>query len=451
MFSREVISQLRQWSERSPHKPLVIRGARQVGKSTLVREFGKEFDIFIEVNLELSEDAEIFTQTDNVFDIWRFLCLRNHVVSNEKKRMLLFIDEIQEVPKAVALLRYFYEKMPWLHVITAGSRLQSLLKKRVSFPVSRVEYLSLRPFSFMEYLNAMEGEAWCNMIRQQNVTAVMHQKLIGHFNQYALIGGMPEVISNYAQYHDIERLSPIFNSLLKGYNEDVERYAKNEEQVRVIRHLLETAWFSAAEAISMNNFGNSSYTSKQIHDAMDCLERAYILSLDYPITTTSAPAIPALRRAPKLIMVDSGITNFVADIQIEYLQNKELLDTWRGRAAEQIVAQELRILLDKKFQEKQIYWVRDKKGTTAEMDFIWQQNAQIIPIEVKTGLHSHLRSLHSFVNTAERHVTAVRFWSGEFSVQDAFTPEPEKRPYRLINVPFYYVGQLEEILRKNLI
>ena len=450
MFTREVISQLRQWSERSPHKPLVIRGARQVGKSTLVREFGKEFDIFIEVNLELSEDAEIFTRTDNVLDIWRFLCLRNHVVSDEKKRMLLFIDEIQEVPKAVALLRYFYEKMPWLHVITAGSRLQSLLKWRVSFPVSRVEYLNLRPFSFMEYLNAMEGEAWCDMVRQLNVTAVMHQKLIGHFNQYALIGGMPEVISNYAQYHDIERLSPIFNSLLKGYNEDVERYAKNEEQVRVIRHLLETAWFSAAEAISMNNFGNSSYTSKQIHDAMDCLERAYILSLDYPITTTSAPAIPALRRAPKLIMVDSGITNFVADIQIEYLQNKELLDTWRGRAAEQIVAQELRILLDKKFQEKQFYWMRDKKGTTAEIDFIWQQNAQIIPIEVKTGLHSHLRSLHSFVNTADRHVTAVRFWSGEFSIQDTFTPEPDKKPYRLINVPFYYIGQLEEIIKDNL-
>ena len=196
MFTREVISQLRQWSERSTHKPLVIRGARQVGKSTLVREFGKEFDIFIEVNLELSEDAEIFTQTDNVFDIWRFLCLRNHVVSDEGKRMLLFIDEIQEEPKAVALLRYFYEKMPWLYVVTAGSRLQSLLKRHVSFPVSRVEYLNLRPFSFMEYLNAVEGEAWCDMVRQLNVTAVMHQKMIRHFNQYALIGGMPEVVSN---------------------------------------------------------------------------------------------------------------------------------------------------------------------------------------------------------------------------------------------------------------
>ena len=451
MFSREVIKQLRQWSERSPHKPLVIRGARQVGKSTLVREFGKEFDIFIEVNLELSEDAEIFTRTDDVLEIWQFLCLRNRVVSDKNKRMLLFIDEIQEVPQAVAMLRYFYEKMPWLYVVTAGSRLQSLLKQRVSFPVARVEYLNLRPFSFMEYLNAVEGEAWCEMVRQLNVSAVMHQKLIGHFNQYALIGGMPEVVSNYVQYRDIERLSPIFNSLLKGYNEDVERYAKNEEQVRVIRHLLDTAWFSAAEAIAMNNFGNSSYTSKQIHDAMDCLERAYILSLDYPITMTSAPAIPALRRAPKLIMVDSGITNFVVGIQIEYLQNKDLLDIWRGRAAEQIVAQELRVLQDERFQEKQFYWVRDKKGTTAEIDFIWQQNAQIIPIEVKTGLHSHLRSLHSFVNTAERHVTAVRFWSGEFSVQDTFTPEPEKRPYRLINVPFYYISQLEAILKRYLV
>ena len=128
MYERELIMQLRQWSQRSPHKPLVIRGARQVGKSTLVREFGKEFDFFIEVNLDLSDDAQIFQRTDNVTDIWQYLCLRNHIVSDPSKRILLFIDEIQEVPEAVSLLRYFYEKMPWLYVITAGSRLQSLLR-----------------------------------------------------------------------------------------------------------------------------------------------------------------------------------------------------------------------------------------------------------------------------------------------------------------------------------
>lgn len=450
MYERELITQLRQWAEKSPRKPLVIRGARQVGKSTLVREFGREFDVFIEVNLELSDDASIFQHTDNVQEIWQYLCLRNHVVSTTSKRMLLFIDEIQEEPKAVGLLRYFYEKMPWLYVITAGSRLQSLLKKHVSFPVARVEYLNLRPFSFVEYLNATEGKEWTELVKNVNVPAVMHEKLITIFNRYALVGGMPEAVADYAENHDIERLSPIFNSLLMGYNEDVERYAKNEQQVRIIRHILDTAWLSAAETVTFANFGNSSYTSTQIHEAMDCLEKAYILSLDYPVTSTDIPAIPSKRRSPKLMMVDSGVTNFVAGIQIEYLQNKDLLDTWRGRAAEQIVAQELRIMLDRQYKEKQFFWVRDKKGTTAEIDFIWQTQSQIVPIEVKAGTNSHLRSLHSFVNAATRPVTAVRFWSGEYSVQDVTTPVPESRPYRLINIPFYYIGQLKEILQRNI-
>lgn len=451
MYERTLLKQLRLWSSKTPRKPLVIRGARQVGKSTLVREFGREFDIFIEVNLELSDDAAIFQRTDNVSEIWQYLCLRNHVTSSPDKRMLLFIDEIQEEPLAVAMLRYFYEKMPWLHVITAGSRLQSLLKRHISFPVARVEYLNLRPFSFIEYVNSIQGSEWCAMLKNLNVTSVMHDTFINLFNRYALIGGMPEVVANYAEHQDVESLSPIFNSLLKGYDEDVERYAKSEEQVRIIRHILDTAWLSAGESITFAKFGNSSYSSTQIHEAMDCLERAFILSLDYPVTSSDLPAIPSKRRSPKLIMVDSGITNFVAGIQIEYLQNKELLDTWRGRAAEQIVAQELRVLLDQNYKDQQYYWVRDKKGTTSEIDFVWQAYNQLIPIEVKAGTNSHMRSLHSFVNNANRHVTAVRFWSGEYSVQDVTTPAPDNRPYRLINIPFYYIGQLTAILNESVV
>ena len=457
MYKRELIEQMREWSLRASHKPLVIRGARQVGKSTLVREFGREFDVFIEVNLEQSKDADIFRRTDDVMEIWRFLCLRSNVVSSSEKRMLLFIDEIQEVPQAVSLLRYFYEQMPWLYVITAGSRLQSLLKPkegtsesrklRIAFPVSRVEYLNLRPFSFIEYIRAMEGEEWVKLLRNMEVSTVMHTSMMQHFNRYALIGGMPEAVANYAEHHDVVRLSPIFNSLLKGYNEDVEYYAKNEEQVRIIRHILSTVWFSSAEAITFARFGNSNYTSTQIHEAMDCLERAFLLSLDYPITSTTAPAIANKRRSPKLITLDSGLTNFFAGIQTEYLQNKDLLDTWRGRAAEQIVAQELRVLLDRAFRDEQYFWVRDKDGTKAEIDFVWQKETHIIPIEVKTGTNSHLRSLHSFVNNAPYTVTAVRFWSGEFTIQDVFTPKPNCRPYRLISIPFYYINQFEKILQ----
>ena len=447
MYKRLLINKLREWKERSSRKPLVIRGARQVGKSTLVREFGKEFDVFVEVNLELSADARIFRQTDDVEEIWQYLCLRNHVMSNPDRSMLLFIDEIQEEPVAVGLLRYFYEKMPWLCVIAAGSRLQSLLKQRVSFPVSRVEYLNLRPFSFVEYLSAVEGQDWADRVVEMQVSPLMHDEAMRHFNRYALVGGMPEAVATYAATKDIESLFPIFNSLLKGYNEDVERYAKNGEQVRVIRHILETAWFSAGETVTFGGFGGSSYSSTQIHEAMDCLQRAYLLSLDYPVTSTDFPALPAKRRAPKLITVDLGLTNFAAGVQIEYLQNKDLLDTWRGRAAEQIVAQELRVLLDTHLRDNQHFWVRDKKGATAEVDFVWVNEASLVPIEVKAGTNSHLRSLHSFVRECRRSVTAVRFWSGQFTVQDLETPAPESRPFRLVNVPFYYAGQLDKILR----
>lgn len=451
MYSRLLISQLREWKNANQHKPLVIRGARQVGKSTLVREFGKEFDVFVEVNLELSEDAEVFRRTDDVEEIWRYLCLRSHVVSNKEKRMLLFIDEIQEEPRAVGLLRYYYEKMPWLYVITAGSRLQSLLKSHVSFPVSRVEYLSLRPFSFMEYLAAAKGEEWARQVEELQVSSIVHEEMVKCFNRYALVGGMPEVVKSYIEHADVERLSPVFNSLMKGYSEDVERYAKNEEQVRIIRHILNVAWFSVGETISFAGFGNSNYTSTQIHEAMDCLQRAYILSLNYPVTSTEVPALPAVRRAPKLAMVDIGIANFVVGIQLEYLQNKDLLDTWRGRAAEQIVAQELRVVLDRHYKDNQYYWIRDKKGATAEVDYVWQQDSQLIPIEVKAGTNSHLRSIHSFVNTAEKKVTAVRVWSGEYMVQDTTTPAPNNKPYRLISIPFYYVGQLDKILSRHIL
>lgn len=148
-------------------------------------------------------------------------------------------------------------------------------------------------------------------------------------------------------------------------------------------------------------------------------------------------------------MVDNGLTNFFAGIQLEYLKNKDLLDTWRGRAAEHIVAQELRLVLDNQYRENQYFWVRDKKGTTAEVDFVLQNGGSIIPIEVKAGTNSHLRSLHAFVNNCDSDVTAIRVWSGNYSVQDVKTPAPKNKPFRLINVPFYYVGQLDKIVEKE--
>ncbi len=446
MYKRDLMLQLREWAAKKNRKPLVLRGARQVGKTTLVEEFGKEFDDFICLNLEKA-DADIFRRFEKVEEIWKYVCLKNHVVQDRSRRVLLFIDEIQEEPLAVAMLRYFYEDLPWVYVIAAGSRLQVLTRKRLSFPVGRVEYLTLRPFSFVEYLDAKGVSDWADAVRDMTAHELLHDDLIDEFNIYALIGGMPEAVSEYIDSGgDIERLSPVFNSLVKGYGEDVGKFVRNEEQAKVLQHVLATAWSSAAEVIKFAGFGESGYSSRHIHDAMNILEKAYLLSLDYPVTVTSIPALPAKRRCPKLIMLDSGLTNFVAGIQLEYLQNKELLDTWRGRAAEQIVAQEMKPALDRHYREGQNFWVRDKAGSTAEVDFIWQDNSSIVPIEVKSGTNAHLRSLQMFVNSSRLPVTAIRVWSGKFSIQELTTPAPDSTPFCLINLPFYYVGQIDKIL-----
>lgn len=448
MHKRLLLKDLQKWKNKDARKPLVLRGARQVGKTTLVINFAKEFDYFISLNLENADDAELFNKYTDVEALINFLFLKNNIPHRQESKILIFIDEIQENPKAVGFLRFFYERTPWLYVITAGSRLQSLVNQHISFPVGRVEYLTLRPFNFQEYLAATKGDSWEGALCDyEHIDMGIHDELIKDFSKYALIGGMPEVVSNYARQHDIVELAPIFQSLRKGYIEDLERYGKNERQIAVMRHILQYGWAKAGQTITFSKFAGSDYTSTAIHEALNVLQKAFILSLDFPITSTNLPAIPSLKRSPKLIWVDTGLVNFFADIQLEYLQNKDLLDTWRGHAAEHIVAQELRVLLDRYYKEDQHFWVRDKKGADAEIDFVWTQGNNIIPIEVKAGTNSHLRSLHSFVNGCEQSVVAIRVWSGEFSIQEVETPSPFNKTFRLINLPFYLVGQLDRIFR----
>ena len=444
MIHRQLLEQLEAWSNRSGRKPLVLRGARQVGKTTLVDEFSKHYDVYIKLNLELSADAKVFTVSDNVEEIYQYICLQKRISIDTGKRTLLFIDEIQNEPKAVELLRYFYEKMPWLHIIAAGSRLQTLIKQRISFPVGRVEYMSLRPCSFLEYLNALHLETLAEMIREQKVSPVYHDMLNEHFNRYTLTGGMPEILAEYAKQQDLTQLLPIYQSLLNSYNEDVEKYARNQNQVNVIRHILTHGWAEAGQTITFNRFGGSNYSSKEVHEALEVLQKAFLLNLDYPVTEVKPPMTPALNRQPKLIWLDSGIMNFSVGIQTEYLQNKSLIDVWRGHAAEQIVAQELRIVLDRNYRNEQFFWVRDKKGSTAEVDFIWQYQTKIIPIEVKSGTNAHLRSLHSFMSTDNASGIAIRVWPGPYSIDNVTTLTDKS--FKLINLPFYYVGILDKIL-----
>lgn len=441
MFERTIMSQLRAWAEKENRKPLILRGARQVGKTTIVEQFGTEFENFLSINLEKKEVRALFETTDNVQQLLSLLFLYGSV-QQYPGRTLIFMDEIQSSPQAVALLRYFYEELPDVYVIAAGSLLETMLDRHISLPVGRVEYLALHPCSFIEFLQATGEERFVDLILRASLPVAFHQQLMALFNTYALIGGMPEIVARYAAKKDIVSLSDTYNQLLNAYKNDVEKYAETNTQAAVIRYILEEGWAYAGQTITLGGFAESAYKARETGEAFRTLEKALLLELVYPTTHSSMPATADLKRTPKLIWLDAGLVNYASEIQREYLLNTDLIDTWCGMAAEQIVAQELKALTNE-VGKKRKFWIRAKRGSSAEVDFIYIYNGNIIPIEVKNGHNAHLKSLHQFMNETS-HDLAVRIWSGSYGVDTVTTHEGKQ--FRLINLPFYMIAAFPEVL-----
>lgn len=445
MFKRDVILELEHWANKANRKPLVLRGARQVGKTSIVNEFGRNFDNYLYVNLEDQELLSLFNTASNVHELLLDLFAIKGIVRHEG-RTLLFIDEIQNSPKAVALLRYFYEELPEIYVISAGSLLESLIDSHISFPVGRVEYMSMHPCSFREFLSATGNELLRERIEKNPQKSVaFHGKLMQIFNRYALIGGMPEVVANYIANNDIVALNDVFDSLLYGYSDDVEKYAKNKTQVSVIRHILSAGWAEAGSIVTLGRFAGSEYKAREMSEAFATLEKAMLLELVYPVTQPELPLLPERRRAPKLIWLDSGLVNYAAGLQKEVLLSNDILDAWKGKLAEHIVAQEL-LALSNRFGQKRSFWVRQKSSSMAEVDFVWQYDSQLIPIEVKSGHNAHLRSLHSFVDNSKNCSLVIRIWSQPYSVDEVLSNAGNK--FTLLNIPFYLLGFLPKIVNE---
>ena len=447
MFEREVLGSLRKWAAKSKRKPLILRGARQVGKTTLVNEFAKLFDTYLYLNLENSRAKLLFEEDFSMEELVSQIFLFCNKPREQGKSVLLFIDEIQYSPSAVARLRYFYEDVPDLFVIAAGSLLETLISTNISFPVGRVEYLAIRPCSFCEFLTAMGETELEKSVKQHSIPETLHSKTMSLFNTFTFIGGMPEIVALFAENRDFVSLNDIYDTLLTSYRDDVEKYAKNDTQKHIIRYILKEGWSYALQRITLGNFANSSYKSREMGEAFRTLEKTMLLELVYPVISTLLPASSDLKRSPKLIWNDVGLVNYAANIQNEVFGSKDILDAYRGKIAEQIVAQEL-LAYETRVSAQRAFWVRNKKGSDAEIDFIFQYNSKIIPIEVKSGHNAKLRSLHIFMDDAPSDI-AIRVWSQPFSMNEVTTPNGKN--FRLLNLPFYYVGQMKEILTENYI
>lgn len=443
MFKRLALNYLRKWAQKEERKPLVLRGARQVGKTTLVKMFADDFDHYIYLNLEEADNAKLFAADSTFDDLLAGIFFRANLTA-DSHRTLIFIDEIQNEPKAVQALRYFYERRPDLYVIAAGSLLESLMGRHISFPVGRVEYMALHPCTFTEFLSAIGEEALACQIEKIAVPQSLHSYTLELFKKYMIIGGLPEVVANYAQHRDMVRLNGVFNSLLSGYRDDVEKYADKPREQDTIRYILNYGWTSAAHRIQFAKFTNTSFKSADVSNAFRTLEKALLLELVYPLTSTSFPILPDLKKSPKLFWLDTGLVNYVAGMQEELLFTTDSDELWNGDIAEHSVAQEL-LGATTTFGEKRMFWVRDARNSQAEVDFVLRHKSHLLPIEVKTGSNSKLRSLHLFMEESKENI-ALRLWNGPMT-SDVIT-RSDGRPFTLYNIPLYYAGHLYEWIRQ---
>lgn len=443
MFYRKAIENLLKWKQSASRKPLVIRGARQVGKTTLVNEFSKKYEQYLYVNLEKSDNKSLFLEYTDIKEIAQQLFFKHNLQWSNRENTLLFIDEIQEVPTAINFLRYFKEDLPELHVIAAGSMLETLLEKNISFPVGRVSYLVLRPVSFEEFLVALNENLALEQFHHVPLNSFAYSKLLKLFHTYAIIGGMPEIVEDFAKNKDYTALKFKYDELLNSYHEDAEKYAKSAEQLQLIRFLLDQMLFEAGKRITFQGFGKSNYKSKDVGEVLRTLQKTHLVHLLYPCTGFGIPVEQDFRKSPRLQFLDTGLMNYKVGLQLEIIGSKDLCSVYQGKMIEHLVGQEILSTLSLPL-ERIYFWVRDKNSSSAELDFVYPYEGKLVPIEVKSGPKGKIKSLSLFMEQSHLNF-AIRFYAGELKLDTVQTPNGKN--FHLLNLPYFLASKTEEYIK----
>lgn len=409
-----------------------------MGKTTLIREFSKRYKHHIFLNLEKPDDVEVFKIYNDSKTFVEALFLSYNIDPNELGNTLLFIDEIQEFPRAIQLLRYFFEEVPDLNVIAAGSLLEFAMKDVDSFPVGRIEFLYLYPLNFMEYLEAIGHTAAIEQLNNIPLNPVAHKILLDLFHRYAIIGGLPEIIKSDIEYNNMAELPRIYESIWGTYKNDVEKYATSASERRVIKHIMDTAHLYIDQRIKFQNFGNSNYRSREVGEAMRNLDSAKIIQLIYPTVSMDPPIKPNINKSPRLQFLDTGLVNYTLGIQAQMLGMKDLSSAFKGAIIPHLITQEV-ISLNTITNVKPNFWIREKRQSSAEVDLVFPYGDKIIPIEVKSGATGTLRSLHQFMDRTN-HPYAIRMYAGEYKIEHSVTAEGTS--FLLMNLPYYLGTQL---------
>lgn len=442
LFNRILEKYVLNWKQKTNRKPLIIRGARQVGKTTLVEKMGQDYDVFISLNLEKVNHRAYFSNTDEVKLIFDGILLDKNVTLLPNQKCLLFIDEIQQAPKVIKLLRYFYEELPEIHVITAGSLLEFALNEIDSFPVGRVEQVVLYPMSFEEFLLATGKTALHQRFSLCDFSDITYPAFYKEFCNYMVTGGLPEAVSQYiSDGFSFKNLNSIFENIWISYLDDTLKYGKNEVSKKVLRYILETSPFTL-DRFSFASIGQTAYQGREIAEGFRQLERAKILSLIYPTTSLENPIVPDFKKRPRIQLLDTGLLLFVNKRTVDFLLNNTINDQFRGKFFNHIALQE-HIAVSHYLLEKTLFWVRENPDSNAEVDLVIDWQGLVIPIEIKAGSTGKLRSLHEYMDRCP-HGLAVRLLANNFSVETIRTSKGKL--FQLINLPIFAAAKIKDVL-----
>ena len=453
-IQRNIDVELLEWKDNPMRKPLLLRGARQVGKSSAVRHFGKEFQFFAEVNFERHKTVKTFFQGD--IDI-RLIVQKIAIYINvpiEEGKTLLFLDEIQECPEAIMALRFFKEDYPGLHVIAAGSLLEFTLQELPTFGVGRIHTLFMYPMTFDEFLNANNENGLISMKKQADsqhpLDAAFHEKLIEYFRIYLWVGGMPEAVLAWIKTHNFNQCSHIQEDIILTYEDDFSKYKKRVSP-DLLRTTLHGICHQPGEKITFKQI-SADYRSSQIREAVRLLTLA---GLVIPVIATSGNGIPldaeANEKNMKILLLDSGLLLSVLQLEGNLAQHLvELIMTGspqdlvnKGGLVEMVAGLELLRNKPCVQRQKMFYW--EKSGNSiAEIDYLDTFHLKVTPIEIKSGTQGGMKSLWQFMRE-KRLTEAIRcsFENfGEFTYTD---PQADNAERHLTIIPLYALDNLREM------
>ncbi len=449
-LERRELKYLKAWYGSEHRKPMIIRGARQVGKSTLVRQFAEGLGLrLLEINFERNpEYREAFSANDPAQILATLELLTG--MEPAARQAILFLDEIQAAPEAIAALRYFYEERPDIAILAAGSLLEFTLQDSgFSMPVGRIEYMHMGPMAFSDFLLAMGEQALAKHlvamslqdIEQANMSSLIHEKCMRLFRQYCVVGGMPEAVARFVKSHSYAEVLKVQSSVLATYRDDFNKYSHGAMTRRV------QLVFDRAAALVGNKFKyvhvSREHRAAELRDALNQLCMARVL---YRVHHSSANGIPLGAEQKenifKILFMDVGLLCSILHINELDIRNDGPWLVNRGAVAEQFVGQHL-LYVGEYYQDPALfYWVREAKSAAAEVDYLISCGQNIVPVEIKSGATGTLRSLHQFCQE-KRRKQAVRFNGEPPSVIQGATATTAsgKVVYNLLSLPLYMVGE----------